>query len=377
MKGTNLAQSLAVESQIRLAGSAGRLMKQIRDIESVAPFFRDAGLIKAVKPPSVVDFSVSGVATDSRTKKALGGFIYVSAAVRTDMRIEQNQVSTLGCDTMSELDDIDFEAQSKRLDLIEMRHAYALVERLLNDESGQQLILIDTPLFLSRDMAPLECCLRHKAEYNRTRDAIHAFWETQREKLYPWNPEGPILASILSQKFSAIVSIARQDLRTAEGRKHILPQDGFVESKVTELKALEEKLVGIGDTRFIRGILGHFTRTIAFRLSEQQKRLEPIEDAQAGVVAFHFRGGRTSQIQMVQLAGGEEDWTSETLDQVAWRLMVLDMQSQRKSRPLPQLLGREQLKVLEQFASYYQQGLHEALRKNEIEDTWITGLDEE
>ncbi len=74
MKMTNLAQSLAIESQIRLPGSAGRLMKQIRDIESIAPLFRDAGLVKTVQRPAMMDLTVSGIATHSTVKKALGGF---------------------------------------------------------------------------------------------------------------------------------------------------------------------------------------------------------------------------------------------------------------------------------------------------------------
>lgn len=50
MRTTNLAQALAIDSQLRLPGSAGRLLKQIRDIEHVAPLFRDAGLIKPDYP---------------------------------------------------------------------------------------------------------------------------------------------------------------------------------------------------------------------------------------------------------------------------------------------------------------------------------------
>src|SRR5690606_40693921 len=130
MKTINLAQALAIDSQLRLPGSAGRLLKQIRDIEQVAPLFRDTGLIKAVKRPSVVNLAVSGIASHSSVHRALGGFIYASAAVRTDLSIQDNKVSTSGSDSVSELDDIDFEAQRKRLDLVEMRHSYALVERL-------------------------------------------------------------------------------------------------------------------------------------------------------------------------------------------------------------------------------------------------------
>jgi len=377
MKPANLAQTLAIESQLRLPGSAGRLLKQIRDIEGIAPLFRDAGLVKPVARPSVINLSVSGVATQSVIKKALGGFIFASAAVRTDMLIEENRVSTTGSDSVSELDDIDFEAQRKRLDLIEMRQAYRLAESALSLAHPPQLILLDTPLFISREMIPLKRNRKHWHEYEQTRSTIEAFWANARARLFPWKLDGPVLASVLAERFSAIVSIARQDLRTHEGRKHLLLSDGFREESVAKLDELEDRLAGIGDTRFIAGILGSFTRTIAFRMTENRARLEPLASASEGVIGFHFKGGRSSQIQMVQLAGEEANWTSEQLDTAAWRLMVLDMQSQRKGAPLPQLLGQQQLKVLEQFTVYYRQGLNEALKTNDVEAVWLSGLNEE
>lgn len=377
MRESSLAQSLAIESQIRLPGSAGRLLKQIRDIESVAPIFRDAGLVKAVQRPATVDLTVSGVATHSCIKRALGGFIYASAAVRTDMLIDSNRISTRGSDSVAELDDIDFEAQRKRLDLVEMRQAYALVERQLKNAEASQLILLDTPLFIAREMIPLKRNVKHWQEYEKTRTAISSFWENYREQLFPWNPQGAVLVSILSQRFSAIVSIARQDLKTEEGRKHLLLTDGFNQAQANRLVDLESRLSGVGDYRFIKGILGAFTRTMAFRMTENRARMEPTEPVEFGVVGFHFRGGRSSEIQMAQLAGEESDWNTETLDEVAWKLMVLDMQGQRKSTPLPQLLGHQQLKMLEQFTAYYRQGLSDSMKENDVEETWLSGLFEE
>lgn len=377
MREKSLAQSLAVESQIRLPGSAGRLLKQIRDIESVAPMFRDAGLVKVVERPATINLTVSGVATHSCIKKALGGFIYASAAVRTDMLIDENRISTRGSDSVSELDDIDFEAQRKRLDLVEMRHAYTLTEHLLQNPDCSQLILLDTPLFIAREMIPLKRNAKHWAEYEKTVSAISNFWSKNRERLFPWNPTGPVLVSILAQRFSAIVSIARQDLRTEEGRKHLLLTDGFNESNATQLIDLEKRLAGVGDFRFIKGILGSFTRTIAFRMTENRARMEPADSTESGVIGFHFKGGRSSEIQMAQLAGEENDWNASTLDAVAWKLMVLDMQNQKKSSPLPQLLGQQQLKILDQFTQYYRQGLSAAIKENDVEDTWLSGLFEE
>jgi hypothetical protein len=377
MRKQNLAQSLAVESQIRLPGSAGRLLQQIRDVLAVAPLFRDAGLVKRVERPKVIDLSVSGIATHSCIKNALGGYIYASGAVRIDMCIEQNQVSTGSNDSVSELDDIDYEAQRKRLDLVGIRQAYQLVERQLKQGNPSQLILLDTPLFLNRAMAPLERNLRHMEEYKRTKDVIAQFWLNHRDDLFPWNLNGPVLTSIVAERFSAIVSIAKQDLRTEEGRKFLLASDELEYAHLDKLADLEKRLSGIGDKRFIHGILGAFTRTMAFRMTESDTRMEPTEAVKAGVIGFHYRGGQSSQIQMVQLAGEAQDWNTKTIDAVAWKLMSLDIQGQSKPMPLPQLLAMQQLKMLDQFATYYRQGLSDAIKNNDVEDTWLSGLDEE
>ena len=375
MTGKTLAQSLAIESQIRLPGSAGRILAQIRDIESVAPLFRDAGLVRAVARPSVMDLTVSGVATHSSIKKALGGFIYASAGVRIDMQIRQNQISTRGGDSVAEMDDIDFEAHRKRLDLIEMRHGYRLAERLLEVDDPSALILLDTPLFIDRQMVPRERDRKHWVEYEKTRELIAVFWDRHRGNLFPWDPRGPILASIVAERFTAIVSIARQDLRSSDGRRALLTSDGYDSERIRDIAGLDDKLSGIGDQRFVNGILGAFSRTMAFRVSEGQSRMEPRAATGPGVIGFHFKGGRASTIQMIQLTGDEPEWHSAVLDEVAWKLMVLDMQNRRQARPIPQLLAAEQLRILDQFAGFYRQGLNDAMKSNEIEDTWLGGLE--
>ena len=49
-----------------------------------------------------------------------------------------------------------------------------------------------------------------------------------------------VLASILAERFSAIVSIAKQDLRTEQGRKQILASDGFSGDLTQRLTGLDE-----------------------------------------------------------------------------------------------------------------------------------------
>src|SRR5258708_19503507 len=69
-----LAQTLAVQSQIHLPGTVGRLLKQIRDLESVAPLFVKAGLVRSVERPNPIDTRASGIATPSSTTKTIGRF---------------------------------------------------------------------------------------------------------------------------------------------------------------------------------------------------------------------------------------------------------------------------------------------------------------
>ena len=377
MKIINLAQSLAIDSQLRLPGSAGRILKNIRDIEKIAPMFRDVGLVKPVPKLSIVDMNLAGISTRSCVTKALGGFIYVSAALRVDLLIEQNKLSSGATDSISELDDIDFEAQAKRLELIQIRQTYSLLEKIFNSAHSYNLILIDTPFFLARDMAPLDRHKKHKQEYEKTKKVIESFWDRFRQSIFPWNPNGPVVASILAERFSAIVSIAKQDLRTAEGRSQILENDGFDALMIKQLDEIEEQLIGIGDLRFINGILGDFTRTIAFRSHQSENRIEPVKEVQQGLIGFHFRSSRQGQIKFVQLVGDEPAWTSESLDIVASKLMALDMQNKGKAMPLPQLLGYQQLNILPQFAEFYRKGLHNAVKQNEVESGWLESLEGE
>src|SRR5690606_9639731 len=118
-----LAQTLAIQSQICLPGTVGRILHQIRELESIAPLFVKAGLVKSVDRPTPLNLKVSGIGTRSTVKKTVGGFVYATAAVRIDLVVENNVVSTAGQDSRCEIDDINFEDQSKTLQLNEARLA--------------------------------------------------------------------------------------------------------------------------------------------------------------------------------------------------------------------------------------------------------------
>src|SRR5262245_5232945 len=223
-----LAQTLAVQSQIHLPGTVGRVLKQIRDIEAVAPIFSAAGLVRKVDRPNPLDVRVAGIATDHKTRRILGGAIYIAAATRIDLNIAQNVIATAGQDNLTEIDDINYENQDKRLQLITIRQAYRMAEAALRSPERYDLILLDCPLVLNRSMVPLredESYAGLRRAYQEAVQTIADFWRTHRESLFPWNPAGPVVAGLAAERYGAIVHIAQQDLRTDEGRRQVLASE--------------------------------------------------------------------------------------------------------------------------------------------------------
>lgn len=380
MSNRSLAQTLAVQTQLHMPGTVGRLLQQIRDLEQLAPLFVDAGLVKPIERPNPLNIKVAGIATRSAVQKTLGGFLYASAAVSLELTIQNNAVSTSGQDSLCELDDIDFVNQSKRLALIQIRQAYQMAEQRLLSGEPIDLILMDCPLFLGRDMAPLKDAPEHaeyRKAYEQTLSVIEQFWQEHKQNIYPWNATGPILAGIASEKFGAILYVAKQDLRTNEGMEQLLSSEEIDQQAAGDILSHLKGLSSIGEQRFINGILSSFTRTAAFRMSQNQTRLEPKSAAENGLVGFHFKGGNSTGIRLVQLAGDEPDWNAEALDKLCGQLMCLMAVGGQKAYPLPIQLAEQELKQLDQFVKYYKSNIQSALKSREVEDIWLSDLDGE
>lgn len=101
-KSFSLAQSLAVQTQVHLAGTVGRLLKQIRDLERVAPLFVEARLVRSVDRPTPLTVDVAGISTRYAVRRVAGGFLYTAAGSRIDLSVNNNVVSTRGVDSVCE-----------------------------------------------------------------------------------------------------------------------------------------------------------------------------------------------------------------------------------------------------------------------------------
>jgi hypothetical protein len=370
-----LAQTLAVQSQVHLPGTVGRLLKQIRDLERVAPLFVKAGLVRAVERPNPINVRASGIATHTSTTKTIGGFLYGAAAARCDLLVEQNAVSTAGQDSACEIDDINYENQSMRLALAAMRQAYELADRAVVEERGR-LIYLDTPLVMDRSMVPSRAGdAGYQAAYKATHHVIESFWEKHRERLYPWNVNGPVIIGLASQRFGAIVQSAQQDLRLAEGRSQLLPTETIDRAQLEALDGVREAILGVGERRFVHGILGSFTRTAAFRMNVHAPRMEPGNVVEFGVIGLHFRAGQTTEPRLLQLVGDAPAWTSAAIDEVVGLTMALTAVGGAAATPLPVQLAERELTALGPFLEHYSRSVAGELKRREIESVWLSDFD--
>jgi hypothetical protein len=373
---TSLVQTLAVQSQLNLPGTAGRLLKQIRDLESVAPRFVEAELVLTVDRPTSLDTRLSGISTCSTPRKLAGGFLFVSAALRMDLRFERNALATEGTDSTSVIDDIDFQDQSKRLQLIELRQAYEITDHAMQLDSPPQILLLEGPLVLNRSMVPRGKLSQHAKEYERAAETIRAFWKLHESELFPWNPAGTVVAGIATERLGAIAAISQQDLRTVEGQQQLLKCDLPKAEILGDLNRQLSSISGIGEKRFVRGILGTNSRTAAFKMNVQTPRMEPADlvDEQ-GVIGFHYRSSVRADPLLVQLLGGDATWTRQHLNDLAGVLIAATVQKEGYAVPVPFQLADQQLRCLANFLKQYCLTMRQELKNREVENSWLSDLE--
>lgn len=375
-----LTSNLAIVTQLHLPGTAGRLGQQIRDLETAAPAFVRTGLVRKVHRPSSLNVRAAGIATTVPSRqRIMGGFLYAAGGVRFDVLIDDNRIATGTQDSVCEIDDIDYEDQRLRLALISLRQAYELADRTMLDGTTRDLIIIDTPLLLSRSLiAPREEVRHrgHREAYEAALAIVQEFWNTHQNRIYPWNPNGPVVVSVSGGRFGAVMQLAQQDIRTRSGRQFILEEEAVGLKTLGEIDSMERAIVSIGEQRFMQGVLGPFTRTVAYHLNVSSPSMEPLELARGGVVGFHFKGSQGTSTRFVHVVGPPEKWTTRKLDEVAGLLMAMSSIGGRQAQPLPLLLANRELAPLSSFLENYARQVRLHLRSRKLEDGWLNGLDE-
>jgi hypothetical protein len=141
------------------------------------------------------------------------------------------------------------------------------------------------------------------------------------------------------------------------------------------LDGVREAVLGVGERRFVQGILGSFTRTAAFRMNVQAPRMEPGAVVDLGVIGLHFRAGQTTEPRLMQLVGDAPAWTSEAINEVVGLTMALTAVGGGAATPLPVQLAEQELGALGPFLDHYSRSVGGELKRREIESIWLSDFD--
>ena len=77
----SLSQEIAAQIQLGLMGTVGKLARQLRAIDRIAPRLKEGGIVRKLKVDRDRRRHSVGISTASRSIDAFGGLLYGAASV--------------------------------------------------------------------------------------------------------------------------------------------------------------------------------------------------------------------------------------------------------------------------------------------------------
>lgn len=369
---TSLAQSLLAKIQLGLPGTVTRLSAKMRFIDQIAPLLRSSGVIRPIKSAQPLTVRAAGIATGHKTAPAFGGLLYCAGAVRQDIFADGGSLYQTYQDSTVEIDELDDLDVAKKMKLIHMIHSYQLLEELMDEEDKPELVLVDAPLILERNDAPSEYDTEFKYYYQKCLNTIQKFWERNKDKVYPFNPNGIYIACIDNKRFGAIFYGLN-----SEKSKYII--DEIDKSLFTSLDSEYARVKQVGARKLLNGALTKNTRTAAYeyKMLSEDNRIDPPIIKELGLIGFHLRAGLSTLPLQVEVVGGQPGWDTAHLDWLASKIISMITIDQPRALPLPLWYAEYALKPIGSGAvlNYFKTQAREMIKNEEVESIWKEGLD--
>ncbi len=218
-----LSQSIAAAMQLRLPGTAGRVARNMRYIDEIAPRFRSGGLVRDIPQTRFERLWTVGVACASNSIPAFGGVLYGAAALRQDVTLVQGAdgrpptASPSYQDSQVDVADMTFVQVSNRLVWKEYHLAYSLLQALFEEATLPDLLLLDLPLLVVRGLHAAALADDDvRDEWDGLLELMTRFWARYAERCFPLDPDGPLVVHLGRRHFGAILTaVQAQGMRGA------------------------------------------------------------------------------------------------------------------------------------------------------------------
>jgi hypothetical protein len=378
-----LAQEMTAQIQLGLFGTVGKLARQLRAIDRIAPRLKEGGLVRKLEIERNIKRRAVGIAAAHRKIIAFSGLLYGVGALAHELVASGANISHSGQQSRLDVGDMSLLEFERRLEWRTYRLVYDLLEEVFTNDPLPDFVLLDVPLVMGRAtyaqaLDDTETDTRLKGEVGALKDKLESFWSRHIDRCYPFDPKGPRVVTLVRARFGSL-------LRLIEKRGQEIspdPIDGEVERLI---KTEWVQVLSVGIDRVLQGILLPEHRTAAFDRDQDllDRTAFPQALIQKGSVGFHYLTGLRGQAVQVATLGSVAIWHDrggpEALDRLAADLIALTYFDHRKSLPLPLWYARQGVEVVKKpgLLEFYKRETLRAMREEQVDQAWLAGWEEE
>jgi hypothetical protein len=378
-----LAQEMTAQIQLGLFGTVGKLARQLRAIDRIAPQLKEGGLVRKLEIDRNIKRRAVGIAAAHRKIHAFSGLLYGIGALAHELVASGANISHSGQQSRLDVGDMSLLEFERRLEWRTYRLVYDLLEEVFANDPLPDLVLLDVPHVMGRAtyaqaLDDSETDTRLKGEVGALKDKLESFWSRHSNRCYPFDPKGPCVVTLVRARFGSL-------LRLIEKRGQEVspdPIDGEVECLI---KTEWVQVLSVGIDRVLRGILLQEYRTAAFDRDQDllDRTAFPQALIQKGSVGFHYLTGLRGQPVQVATLGSAAAWHDrggpEALDRLAADLIALTYFDHRKALPLPLWYARQGVEVVKKpgLLEFYKRETLRAMREEQVDQAWLAGWEEE
>lgn len=373
MKSIELVNEIAATMSLRLPGTVGKMANKMRYIDAKAPRFLQGQVIRPIPQGRFDQVRAVGIASVSNYIQAFGGILYGAAALRHDVTVQGNRVVDTFQDCRTDVNDIDYMETRQRLSWKEYLLVYGLLEDLFAETKLPDVILLDTPLLVPR--AQQSNLLEDEdinEEWQELMKAMTSFWEKNLGRIFPEDRSGPMLVSLSTRHFGAVLSAIKE-------KGDLASPETIGDEAVSLVKQDWARLREVGIMRTLQGLLRGGKRTSAYyyeALGQEILRAEPKIISSYGLIGLHTRIGVRTPIWQLETLGNARSgrWTTEDLDRLCSLITHLTMYDNPKITPLPLWYAKKLVRMPKPVLQNYLKETLRLLSEQTVDTAWLEGI---
>lgn len=386
-EGNPLAQEITAQIQLGLMGTVGKLARQLRAIDRIAPRLKEGGIVRKVYVDREQKRLSVGLSVANRKIGAFGGLLYGAAAVAHNLTTAGADIIHRGQDSRLDIGDMTLLEADRRLSWKAYTMVYELLEEIFSSNPLPDLIVLDTPLVMGRRvyaqaLDDTETDAELRQEIRKLRDRLESFWQKHLNRCFPFAENGPRVVTLDRGRFGSL-------LRLIEARGQQIspdPIDGEVERLIRNEWT---QVLSVGIDRVLAGILIPDHRTAAFDREQdlRDERAFPRSVIERGTIAFHYLTGLRSEPVQVETLGSTAAWHdrggAEAVDRLASDLMAMTYFDHRQAIPLPLWYAQQAVQVIKKttqgqgLLEFYKREVLRAMQEELRDRAWLAGWEGE